>query len=66
MLQPYCVEEILDGRKLSEITDRARLFFERMILSRKTIGLVVEAQQRGIDVYKLLKTILYPEEKNKG
>ena len=38
-----------------------RLFLERMILSRETIQLVVEAQRRGIDVDKLLETILYPE-----
>jgi hypothetical protein len=32
-----------------------------MILPRKTISLVVEAQRRGIDVDKLFETILYPE-----
>jgi len=32
-----------------------------MILSRKTINLVVEAQRRGIDVDTLLETVLYPE-----
>jgi hypothetical protein len=31
-----------------------------MILSRKTIGLVVKSQQRGIDVDKLLEIVLYP------
>ncbi len=55
------VEEILDGRRLEDIPERPRMFFERMILSRKTINLVVEAQRRGIDVDKLLETILYPE-----
>ncbi|MFC1825308.1 hypothetical protein ACFL9T_21565 [Thermodesulfobacteriota bacterium] len=55
------VEEILDGRRLKDIPERPRLFFERMILSSKTINLVVEAQRRGIDVDKLLETILYPE-----
>ena len=55
------VEEILEGRRLEDIPERPRLFFERMILSRKTINLVVEAQRRGIDVDKLLETILYPE-----
>lgn len=54
------VEEILDGRRLEDIPERPRMFFERMILSRKTINLVVEAQSRGIDVDKLLETILYP------
>ena len=55
------VEEILDGRRLEDIPERLRMFFERMILSRKTINLVVEAQRRGIDVDTLLETILYPE-----
>ena len=57
------VEEILDGRKLADIPERSRLFFERMILSRKTINLVVEAQHLGIDVDKLLEIILMPDNK---
>ena len=57
------VEEILDGQKLSDISDRPRIFFERMILSRKTINLVVEAQQRGIDVDRLLDIVLAPDNK---
>ena len=55
------VEEILDGRRLEDIPERSRMFFERTILSRKTINLVVEAQRRGIDVDKMLETILYPK-----
>ena len=55
------VEDILGGRRLQDIPERARMFFERMILSRKTINLVVEAKRRGIDVDKLLETILYPD-----
>ncbi|MBW2610075.1 MAG: hypothetical protein JRC68_07000 [Deltaproteobacteria bacterium] len=55
------VEEILDGRRLEDIPERPRMFFARMILSRKTINLVVEAQRRGINVDKLLETILYPK-----
>jgi len=54
------VWQVLDGRELEGLTERARLFFERMILSRKTIQLVVEAQRRGIDVDSILKEILYP------
>ena len=54
------VEEILDGRHLKDVPEQTRVFFERIILSRKTINLVVEAQRRGIDVDKLLETILYP------
>ena len=52
------VEQILNGRRLEDVPERVRLFFERMILSIKTIDLVVEAQRRGIDVDVLLETIL--------
>ena len=55
------VEQILDGRRIEDIPERARLFLERMILSRKTINLIVEARRRGIDVDKLFETILCPE-----
>ena len=56
------VDRLLNGRRLEELPDRARLFFERMILSRKTIGLVVEAQRRGLDVDLILEAILNPKE----
>ena len=52
------VEEILDGRALDDLDEQSRLFFERMVLSRRTIRLVAEAQQRGVDVDRLLETIL--------
>ena len=55
------VEEILEGRPLEDLPDRERLFFERMFLSRRTIRLVAEAQQRGIDVDRLLETVLRPQ-----
>lgn len=54
------VWQVLDGRELQDLPERARLFFERMVLSRKTIQLVAEAQRRGIDVDSILKEILYP------
>ncbi len=52
--------EILGDRKLEDLPDRLRLFFERMLLSRETIRLVLEAQQRGFDIERILKEILYP------
>ena len=54
------VHQILNGHRLEDLPERARLFFERMILSRETIDLVVEAQRRGIDLDRILKEILYP------
>ena len=54
------VSQILQGRKLEDLPDRPRLFFERMILSRKTLNLVIEAQRRGIDLDRILKEMLYP------
>ena len=54
------VYQILNGRSFNDIPERARLFFERMVLSRETIDLVAEAQRRGIDVDRILREILYP------
>ena len=70
-ITPYYLAKFLDGgvmdvwqvlgeRQLEDLYERARLFFERMILSRKTIQLVAEAQRRGIDVDSILKEMLYP------
>ena len=53
--------QILNGRRLKDLPERAHLFFERMILSRETINLVAEAQGRGINVNRILREILYPE-----
>ncbi|MBW2353834.1 MAG: hypothetical protein JRF51_11505 [Deltaproteobacteria bacterium] len=58
------VREILGDRRLEDLPDRSRLFFERFMLSRKTIQLVIEAQERGIDVEKILQEILYPSMKH--
>ena len=57
------VNEILQGRKLEDLPDRSRMFFERMIVSRKTLRLVIEAQRRGINLDRILKEILYPQSK---
>jgi hypothetical protein len=58
------VEQVLNGRRLEDLPKRAQIFFERHILSRKTIRLVVEAQRRGIDIDKVLELILNPENTN--
>ena len=55
------VSQILQGRKLEDLPDRPRLFFEHMILSRKTLKLVIEAQRRGIDLDRILHEMLYPK-----
>jgi hypothetical protein len=55
------VKQVLGRRKLENLPDRPRLFFERMLLSRKTIKLVVAAQRRGIDVDEMLETVLSSE-----
>jgi hypothetical protein len=54
------VSQILQGRKLEDLPERPRLFFERMVLSRKTLRLVVEAQRRGINLVRILQEMLYP------
>ena len=55
------VGQILQGGKLEDLSDRPRLFFERMLLSRNTLKLVIEAQRRGIDLDRILQEMLYPK-----
>ena len=52
--------QILAGRNIDDLPDRARIFFKRMILSPKTLELVIEAQRRGIDLDRILNEMLYP------
>ena len=54
------VEELLEGRSIEDFPDRVGIFFERHILPRKTIRLVIEAQKRGIDVDNMLQIALCP------
>ena len=56
------VSDILQGRSLDDLSDRQRMFFERMILPRKTLQLVIETKRRGIDLEKILEAILYPKQ----
>ena len=56
------VPDILEGRSLDDLSDRQRMFFERMILPRKTLKLVIETKRRGIDLEKILEAILYPKD----
>ena len=53
--------QILAGRDIDDLPDRARIFFKRMILPPKTLELVIEAQRRGIDLDRILQEILYPK-----
>ena len=52
--------QILAGRNIDDLPDRARIFFKRMILPPKTLELVIEAQRRGIDLDRILQEMLYP------
>jgi hypothetical protein len=54
------VKQLLEGNRIEDLPDRAKVYLERMALSRETIQLVLEAQHRGIDVDAILKNILYP------
>jgi DNA-binding Lrp family transcriptional regulator len=56
--------QILDGRDIDDLPDRARIFFKRMILPPKTLELVIEAQRRGIDLDRILQEMLYPNSEN--
>ena len=52
--------QILAGRNIDDLPDRARIFFKRMILPPKTLELVIEACRRGIDLDRILREMLYP------
>jgi hypothetical protein len=52
--------QIMAGRNIDDLPDRARIFFKRMIVPPKTLELVIEAQRRGIDLDLILQEILYP------
>jgi hypothetical protein len=56
-------KEILEKQKLDELPDRIRIFFERMLVPKETMYLVLEAQRRGIDLDRILKEMLYPSVK---
>jgi hypothetical protein len=53
--------EILGKGKLEELSEAPRGFFERMLASRSTLQLVLEAQRRGINFDRILEEILYPK-----
>lgn len=55
------IDQILQGRELKTLPERARIFFERMSMSRRTLRLITEAQRRGIDLNLILENILYPK-----
>ena len=55
------VDQILHGRKLDDLPTRTRMFFERMMVSRSTLRLVIQAQRRGINLDRILKEILFPK-----
>ena len=54
------VYQLLQGRSLEDLPERHRIFFERMILSKRTVQLVIEAQRKGIDIDNILELILHP------
>ena len=56
------VQQVLGNRRLEDLPARTRIFFKRMLLSRNTLELVIEAQRRGIDVDKILEAILYQKD----
>ena len=53
-------KEILGKRRLDELPDRIRIFFERMLVPKSTLQLVLEAKRRGIVLDRILKEMLYP------
>ena len=56
------VDQVLGDRRLQDLPLRPRIFFERMSVPQTTLRLVIEAQKRGIDVERILRLMLNPEE----
>ena len=56
------VDQILNGRDLAGLPVKLKMFFERMMVSQTTLRLVIEAQKRGINLDKILREMLYPDE----
>ena len=54
------VGQILDGQELEDLPIRPRMFFERMMVSRSTLRLVIETKRRGINLERILQEMLYP------
>ena len=52
------VPEILRGKGLDDLPERPRMFFERMMIPRKTLQGVIKARARGVDVDRLLEETL--------
>jgi len=52
--------QILAGRNIDDLPDRARIFFKRMILPPKTLELAIETQRRGIDLDRILHELNSP------
>jgi len=52
------VEQILRGRKLEELPEGHKTFFQRAMLSKKTLELFAQAKERGIDVDGLIRASL--------
>ncbi|MCP4628431.1 MAG: hypothetical protein GY850_33700 [bacterium] len=53
--------QILAGKNVDDLPDRTRIFFKSMILSPKTLELVIEAQRRGNNLDRILQEMLYPK-----
>ena len=54
------VDQIMDGRNLEDLPIRPKMFFERMMVSRSTLRLVIETKRRGINLERILQEMLYP------
>jgi len=52
------VEQILRGRKLEELPEGHKTFFQRTMISKKTLELFVQAKERGIDIDGLIRASL--------
>ena len=52
------VEQILQGTKLEDLSDGQQTFFQRLLIPKKTLPLIMMAKDRGVDVDGLIKAAL--------
>ena len=52
------VEQILQDTKLEDLSDGQKPFFQRLLISKETLSLIMMAKDRGVDVEGLIKAAL--------
>ncbi|MFC1534745.1 hypothetical protein ACFL7M_15435 [Thermodesulfobacteriota bacterium] len=52
------VAQVLQGRRLEDLPDGQKTFFQRLLIPKKTLTLIMKAKERGVDVDGLIQAAL--------